>query len=60
MLDAEVSLLTKDMVDANDVAFLGVFPYLAPANVPEPSSAILLLIAAAAGTRFVRRRTDSA
>ncbi len=59
VIDAELGLLTQgaittDMVDTNDVAFLGVFPYLAPANVPEPSSAILALVALATSVR--RRR----
>ena len=57
--------LTTDLVAANDVDFLteggdSVFPFLAPANaaaVPEPSSA--LVIAAAFGTCFVRRRRKS-
>ena len=43
VIDAELTLLTNsqtpigDGVDANDVVFPGVFPYLAPANIPEPS-----------------------
>lgn len=46
VIDAELGLLsdgavTGDMVNGNDVAFPGAFPYLAPANVPEPSSALL-------------------
>lgn len=58
VIDAELGLLTNnaittDLVDANDAAFLGVFPYLAPANVPEPGAALLLLTASAA---LVRRR----
>jgi hypothetical protein len=50
VIDAELNLLsagaiTTDMVDANDRAFLNVFPYLASANaVPEPGSASLLAI----------------
>ncbi|TWT36817.1 hypothetical protein KOR34_17620 [Posidoniimonas corsicana] len=50
VIDAELGLLTNnaittDMVDGNDAAFLNVFPYLAPANVPEPAAATLLLMA---------------
>jgi len=49
VIDAELTLLTNsstpigDGVDANDNAFLNVFPYLAPANatIPEPASLAL-------------------
>ncbi|MEQ8209191.1 MAG: DUF4331 family protein [Lacipirellulaceae bacterium] len=60
VIDAELTLLTGsstpvgDGVDANDVPFLNVFPYLAPANpvIPEPSSfAILALGITALGGR---------
>ncbi len=44
---------TNDGVDANDVPFLNVFPYLAPPNVvPEPAVMGLLL----AGIGVMRRR----
>jgi hypothetical protein len=52
VIDAELGLLsdgavTTDGVDANDVPFLGAFPYLAaPHLIPEPST---IAIAAAAG-----------
>ncbi len=51
VIDAELTLLTGssspvgDGVDANDVPFLGVFPYLAPANsIPEPSGIALMVL----------------
>ena len=47
VIDVELGLLTgggitSDLVDANDAAFGTSFPFLAAANVPEPSSALLL------------------
>lgn len=59
VIDAELGLLTQgalttDMVDTNDVPFLNSFPYLAPANIPEPSTAALLMMALACCSR--RRR----
>lgn len=58
VIDAELGLLssgavTGDLVNANDAAFLNVFPYLAPANVPEPTS--LAAIALLASGLVVRR-----
>lgn len=64
VIDAELTLLTDsstpigDGVDANDVAFPGAFPFLAPANnplVPEPT-ALALLLATLAGFAGSRRR----
>ena len=65
VIDASLGLLTDggittDLVDANDVQFNSVFPFLAaaqPAAVPEPSSA--LVIAVAFGTCLTRRRRKS-
>ena len=53
--------LTTDMVNSNDAAFPGVFPYLARPNVviPEPSTIVLLVAGLSAigiGTRRGRRR----
>lgn len=51
VIDAELNLLTagalaSDSVNANDVPFLNVFPYLAAPNViPEPSAIVLTAIA---------------
>ena len=65
VIDAELDLLTAgalatDMVDGNDVPFLDMFPYLAPANVtaiPEPGSATgLLALGCVAAARRRRRR----
>lgn len=59
VIDAELSLLTNgavtgDGVDANDVPFLNVYPYLAQANaIPEPSSLALI---AMGGLTMLRRR----
>ena len=65
VIDAELTLLTNSMspigdgVDANDVAFPGVFPYLAPANVPEPSGWLLgLLSLPIVLSRRMRRRSS--
>jgi hypothetical protein len=51
VIDAELELLTNgaftagDGVDANDVPFSTVFPYLAPANpIPEPSGIALMVL----------------
>ena len=50
VIDAELNLLTGgavtgDGVDANDLQFRDVFPYLAPAHrVPEPTTAILTVL----------------
>jgi hypothetical protein len=52
VIDAELNLLsagavTTDGVGANNVAFRGVFPYLAAPNlIPEPSTVVLLAVAA--------------
>ncbi|QEG34386.1 DUF4331 family protein [Bythopirellula goksoeyrii] len=54
VIDAELTLLTNssspigDGVAANDVAFPGVFPYLAAANVPEPGTFALGALSLAA------------
>ena len=65
VIDAELNLLSagavmSDGVDANDVAFLGAFPYLAaPHLIPEPSAIALAAMALAAlacgGLRRLRR-----
>jgi hypothetical protein len=66
VIDAELDLLTEgalvsDGVDANDVPFLGVFPYLAAPNlIPEPSALALAaigILALAYGGMRRRRRT---
>jgi len=49
VIDASLNLLTgggitTDLVNANDNAFLNVFPYLAAPNIPEPSRALLLTL----------------
>jgi hypothetical protein len=69
VIDAELNLLsagavTGDGVNANNVAFLGAFPYLAPPNaIPEPAAALLALFGAAGafarGKGFRRRRGTS-
>lgn len=61
VIDAELGLLsggavTGDMVNSNDVAFPGAFPYLAPANVPEPSSAVLAIVGLFGLAGFRRRQ----
>jgi len=59
VIDAELNLLTRggvtgDGVDANNVPFLNVFPYLAGPNpVPEPAS--LILAATGLGAVATRR-----
>lgn len=51
VIDAELTLLTGssspigDGVDANDTPFQDVFPFLAVANIPEPTTVGLLAIA---------------
>lgn len=61
VIDAELTLLTGsstpvgDGVDMNDAAFLNVFPYLASANIPEPTS--FGLVALAVSALAVRRRS---
>ena len=64
VIDAELGLLTNggittDGVNANDNAFLNVFPFLAEANVaavPEPTTAGLLMIGGMGV--FLRRRRN--
>lgn len=64
VIDAELTLLTAsttpvgDGVDANDVEFLGAFPFLAPANVivPEPTAAALLMLSIGSLVGFRSRR----
>lgn len=62
VIDAELTLLTNsstpvsDGVDMNDAAFRDVFPYLAVANIPEPSTVVLLGLAGGAALVFRRRR----
>ena len=62
VIDAELNLLTGggvmgDGVDANDLPFPGVFPYLAEAHVvPEPSSAVLCITSLLAIGMIRRRR----
>jgi len=65
VIDAELTLLTNsstpvgDGVDANDVAFLNSFPYLAPAHViPEPSG-IVLVILGLSSVSFWQRKLSS-
>ena len=65
VIDATLGLLTNgavsgDGVDANDVPFLSVFPYLATANataVPEPSALLPTFIVI--GGFFARRRRSN-
>ncbi len=63
VIDAELTLLTGsstpvgDGVDANDVPFLGVFPYLAPAHpIPEPSGLVLAILGMSSVVRLSRSR----
>ena len=61
VIDISLGLLsggavTTDGVTSNDVAFPGVFPFFAAANVPEPSSAALLAMGLAAGMSRRARR----
>jgi hypothetical protein len=64
VIDAELDLLSKgavtsDGVNGNDVAFPGVFPHLAPANViPEPATLALLGIGMASLCRRGRTRRN--
>jgi hypothetical protein len=68
VIDAELTILTNsptpigDGVNANDVAFRSVFPYLAPPNfIPEPSTIALVTagwLAICCRTRRSRRRTS--
>ena len=66
VIDAELNVLTNggvttDMVNANDAAFLSVFPYLAGPNlVPEPSSIVLLAICFCGIGYNLRRRRHRA
>lgn len=60
VIDAELGLLTNgavatDGVASNDRAFLGQFPYLASANIPEPTS-MALAVTVAAGLGLLHRR----
>jgi hypothetical protein len=60
VIDAELNLLSKgavtgDGVNANDVAFLNVFPYLAAPNIPEPSAIGLALLGLASTWHGLRR-----
>ena len=62
VIDGSLALITNggittDGVPVNDAQFNSVFPFLAPAAVPEPSS--VLVIALAFGTCAVRRRRKS-
>jgi hypothetical protein len=60
VIDAELNLLsagavTGDGVNANDRAFLGAFPYLAPPNaIPEPNAALLAGLAATGASGRLR------
>ena len=62
VIDAELNLLTSggltgDGVDANDLPFPGVFPYLAEAHVvPEPSGAVLCILSLVVVSAMRRRR----
>ena len=65
VIDAELTLLTGsptpigDGVDANDRAFLDVFPYLASPNpIPEPSTIVLAVLAFPAIGSCLRRRRN--
>jgi hypothetical protein len=61
VIDAELNLLsagavTGDGVNANDRAFLNVFPYLASPNaIPEPATAALALLAVTVMRSLVTR-----
>ncbi|QDT67470.1 hypothetical protein MalM25_03690 [Planctomycetes bacterium MalM25] len=60
VIDAELGLLsagavTGDGVDGNNVPFRGSFPYLAAANVPEPTAAALVFMSLATLTRHRTR-----
>ena len=61
VIDAELNALTAgnitgDGVDANDVAFSSVFPFLAPAAVAVPEPSTLLPLAILFGAFYGRRR----
>ena len=66
VIDAELGLLTLgavagDGVDANDVPFRDVFPYLAQQHtIPEPSGIALALVSLPAAYGFLRRRRPMA
>jgi hypothetical protein len=66
VIDAELNLLSAgavsgDGVNANNVAFLGAFPYLAPPNaIPEPGSIALAALGLAAVVKAARRRVRDA
>jgi hypothetical protein len=67
VIDAELTLLTGsstpvgDGVDANDVPFLNVFPYLAAAHpIPEPSGVALAIFGMSLVAFFRSQRQASA